>query len=408
MNGPIYENDYRVGVRCQCVGGIEVITMLIGVDAGGTSTRAVALDPAGRCLGVGTAGGGNPVSRGPESAAAAVRDAILGALPGGAVALTEGSSGPVGPADATGPANATGPAHGSDVMAGPTIRAEVVLAMAGARAFFDRERVVNHLAEVGLDASITVEPDLLATFCSGSPEPDGYALVAGTGAAAVRVQDGRVSATADGLGWLLGDGGSGFWIGHRVVRAAAAALDGRGPETRLSAMLLDEVGTAGPEMHNADGRAAALQYLVDRLYQDRPVELSRFAALALRAADDGDPVALSILAGARERLAQTLRAVHRPEVAGPIVVGGGIARRLPDLDRVLQAAIGGPAVSDVAHVADMSDVADVSHTPGPVVAVPDGTVGAAVLALRRGGIAVDRAVFDRLTASVDEARQHTN
>ena len=36
----------------------------------------------------------------------------------------------------------------------------------------------------------------------------------------MRVRGGQIEATCDGLGWLLGDGGSGFWIGHRAVLAA--------------------------------------------------------------------------------------------------------------------------------------------------------------------------------------------
>ena len=59
---------------------------------------------------------------------------------------------------------------------------------------------------------------------------------------AARVGDGRVDATCDGVGWLLGDRGSGFWIGHRVVRAAAAALDESGAPTTLVELVLTEVG----------------------------------------------------------------------------------------------------------------------------------------------------------------------
>ena len=88
-----------------------------------------------------------------------------------------------------------------------------------------------------------VESDLLAMFCAGSSDLDGHALVAGTGSAAIRVRGGEVEGVSDGSGWLLGDEGSGFWIGHHIVRAAVADLDGRGPWTGLAP------ARAGPARH---------------------------------------------------------------------------------------------------------------------------------------------------------------
>ena len=129
--------------------------LLVAVDAGGSSTRAVVVDSTGRCLGLGTAGSGNPVSSGPESVVlslgAAVRQAIeqAGELPsaitGAAVAMAGSRS--VG--------LAAGPEH-------PGITAA--------------------LSAAGVDAPFVVESDLLAMFCAGSSALDGYAMVAGTGA----------------------------------------------------------------------------------------------------------------------------------------------------------------------------------------------------------------------------------
>ena len=58
----------------------EQLTGLVAVDAGGTSTRAVVLDPAGHCLGHAVAGSGNPIAVGPETAAASVAESVTGAL----------------------------------------------------------------------------------------------------------------------------------------------------------------------------------------------------------------------------------------------------------------------------------------------------------------------------------------
>ena len=50
-------------------------------------------------------------------------------------------------------------------------------------------------------------------------------LIAGTGSAAGLVRDHRLVRTADGHGWLLGDDGSGFWLGREAVRSVLRKLD---------------------------------------------------------------------------------------------------------------------------------------------------------------------------------------
>ena len=201
----------------------------LGIDAGGTSTRAVVVDPDGHCLGHGRSGSGNPISSGPHVAAASLREAAEQAL---AAAGLPGSA--VG---STSVAMAGGSRIAEDDEVAATIRGALVAA--------------------GVHASLAVEPDLLALYFSGTHEPSGYALVAGTGAAAVRVVEGEVVATCDGLGWLLGDGGSGFWIGREVVRAVCADLDGRGPSTALTPLLLEAApGTDPPPRAARTGRRA--------------------------------------------------------------------------------------------------------------------------------------------------------
>jgi glucosamine kinase len=317
---------------------------LLAVDAGGTSTRAVIVAADGTCVGYGASGSGNPISSGSAHVAEQVAAAA-------AVALADAGHGAVD---------------------GP-----VLLAMAGSRADLATDWIAPALGAVGAGGDIVVESDLLATFCAGAWEPDGYAVVAGTGSAAIRVRGGRQERVGDGLGWLLGDAGSGFWIGRRVVRAVAAQLDGRGPATALTALLLGALGiTASPEPAGR-GRAAALHGLVDEVYALRPIELAGFAPLVFAAGDD--PVAAGICAAARDALRTALEAVQDEAVRGPLVCGGGVL-----------GALGAPA--------------DGLRGVTAVRPVADGVVGAVVLALRADGIGVDRAVFERIRDSLAALR----
>jgi glucosamine kinase len=323
----------------------EQPTALVAVDAGGTSTRAVVLDPAGSCLGYAAAGSGNPVAVGPEVAAASVAASATEALRKAGV-----------------------PAAGVQ---------QVVLAMAGAGSSAVSAQVGDRLAASGLDVPAVFESDLLATFFSGTHLPAGYAVIAGTGAGAIRVEDGRQVAVADGLGWLLGDEGSGFWIGHRVVRAALAELDGRGPATTLTPLLLARLGVPAPT--GAGDREPVLA-LVRTLYAGPPVRLADHARLVFEA--DGDATADRILDEAAAALARTLAAVRSPAVSGPVVLGGGILGR------------GGRLAERLARTCGAEEV----HT------VTDGALGVCVLALRHAGAHVDAAAFQRLSASLAAVR----
>jgi glucosamine kinase len=326
---------------------------LLAVDAGGTSTRAVLLDATGRCLGYGTAGAGNPVSRGIEGALASLEQAVQAAL------TTAGS-----------------PAAGY---------ASAVVAMAGASVHSTPGPLAEHLGRLGLTGGLLIEADLLAMFFSGTYQPDGYALIAGTGAVAARIEEGHLAAVADGTGWLLGDEGSGFWIGHQVVRAVVAALDGRGPETALTPGLLAALALVSAAVGRAQGRPETVQRLIDELYALRPVELSRFAPLAFAASDDG--VARLILDRAAAALAGTLAAVSDGTVPGPVVFGGSILTHGTRVTAAVEASL-----------------PPLLRGGGAPLLVGDGVVGAAVLVLRHAGIAVDADIFGRIRGTLQDLR----
>lgn len=319
-------------------------SLLLGIDAGGTSTRAVLTDHRGECFGYGLGGRGNPISAGPDRAADGVLDAVEKALSHTQLTLTDV---PV-----------------------------VVAAMAGMRAAGGPEWLQDRLVARGFAGRLVFESDLLATYFSGAASAFGYALVSGTGACVIRVQDGRIDAAGDGLGWLLGDRGSGFWIGHAVARAAVHDLDGTGPATTLTDRVLAHYGLARTDVYE-QGRWRELERLVGALYAAPPIELAALAPLAFV---ESDAVTGSILAAAGEHLADTLTAVLRGD--GPLVIGGSVLARTSPVRDAFLARLGTAAKG-----LDLRPVGD-------------GAVGAAVLAVRAAGGAADDAILARLTETV--------
>jgi glucosamine kinase len=320
--------------------------MFLAVDAGGTSTRAVVLDASGRAYGHGRAGGGNPTAVG-------IRQAVTG----------------IGSAAEQAMVGLTGPRQ-------PIL---ALIAMAGEKTAAFRELVESRLARLGV-REVVLGHDLLGIFHSGTAALDGYALIAGTGTVAARIRRGRLDRVVGGKGWLLGDAGGGFWIGHAVTRAVVASLDGQCEATALTDLVLDAMGITA-NITTVAGRAEAVRKLVSALYARPPISLAEFAPLAFAAHEDA--VARPILVGASAALARLFSAVRAPDLLGPVVVGGSIiVRGMLAAPPSLQAELAPPAGGD------------------PVIPVSDGLVGAAVLVLRHAGLDVDEPLFHTIQAEV--------
>ncbi|GIH94824.1 N-acetylglucosamine kinase [Planobispora siamensis] len=318
-------------------------TLFIGVDGGGTSTRCVVATEAGRIAGRGNGAGANILSAADPggSLRAALGQALEGLVPG-------------------------------QVAGG-------VFALAGAESARERAEslVTGAWRACGLPGRPEIVPDPLAAFAGATEEPSGTVLIAGTGAVAARVADRRLARRIDGHGWLLGDDGSGVWIGRRAVRAVLAALDGRtGPTSLLCAVAAavvaqeaaaasdsGEVTAAGRQAAAADSEKAVMttQRVVravhEGLAQAGPAWLGRLAPAVEAAAGGGDAAALEILGEAADRLVATTRSLGPGH--GPLVLAGSLLTQPTLLAAKVRGAFG-----------------------DDVIAARDNAAGAAALALR--------------------------
>jgi N-acetylglucosamine kinase-like BadF-type ATPase len=317
-------------------------SLVVGIDAGGTRIRACLAPaaPGGAPLGHGTGGPGNPLSVGRADLTRHLGAALAGAVPPGqraAVAAVHGGF--------AGAAPGLGPERGEEL-------ALSCLKDALAAGGFSPAAVA-----VGGDT------DIALAAAPGAPA-DGLVLVAGTGAIAARLAGRRRELVVDGHGWLLGDEGSGFWLGDRAVRAALEALDGRGPWTAL----VDAVAAhylSAPEYRAPADRLGPVQRhllaesIVSAAYDQAPALLALLSPVAFAAADTGDAVAGRLLDRAADLLAGSVRALG-PRPGEPLVVTGGLL------------GPGGPLLD---RVADRLDGLGLRLFP-----VPDGGAGAAALA----------------------------
>ncbi|MFU8853254.1 N-acetylglucosamine kinase [Micromonospora sp. SL1-18] len=313
-------------------------SVVVGLDVGGTATRAAALNLDGVRLGTGQAGGGNPTSHGAERAAAELLAALR-------AALTD-----VDPARVR--AGVIGLAGAGRLLTDPQ-----------GQAAFDRA-----WADAGLRCPYTVHGDALVAYASGTSAPNGTVLIAGTGAIAAQVRDLHLDRTADGHGWLLGDAGSGFWLGREAVRLLLSDLDRADPPGELGRRVLAEL-TGSPEVA-ARPRATA-EAVVQAVTRRPPLELARLAPLVVAAAREAEPAALALIREAATLLAESVSRIRPVGAAEPVVLGGGLltghtpladavraelARRWPDAP--LHTAGDGAAAAAWLAARDLPEVAD--------------------------------------------------
>jgi glucosamine kinase len=321
---------------------------LLAVDVGGSTTRAYLVSPNGACLGYGRNRGGNPASNTPDFAAAAMISAVEAAV-----------------ADAGG---------------GPFEILIAQIALAGPQVHVALPRLEQAFRKLGLSGSIEFAGDVLAMFASVTLSTDGYCVIAGTGAGAARIRGGEIEQVVDLAGWLLGDLGSGYWLGHEAAKAVVAHMEARGDSTTLTPLLLEAMAIADDRQTRMQGRPMSLRRFIDAIYALRPIDLARFAPLVV--ANHHDPVSARLIAQAEAYLVDDLRRALDPATPGPVVLGGGVIAHLPGVRT------------------GIAELLRVAGHPVDIRTAADGSIGAIVLALRALNIPVDRTMFETIAASV--------
>jgi N-acetylglucosamine kinase-like BadF-type ATPase len=158
---------------------------------------------------------------------------------------------------------------------------------------------------------VALVADAVTAYTGALGARPGAVIAAGTGLIAIGT-DLASWRRADGWGHLLGDCGSGAWIGRAGLEAAQRAHDGRsGGSPRLMARAEKAFGPA-------DG-------LPGRLYPrpDRPAVLASFAPEVAACAGD-DPVAADILRAAARHMADAAAAVCPTSGEPQVALTGGL------------------------------------------------------------------------------------
>jgi len=220
---------------------------LLGIDGGATKTLAAVLDLERRAIHIAHGGPSNEDAVGSRSAVAALVDVAEQALARAGVADAD--------------------------------LAAAVIAVAGT----DTEAIVRQVHAAQGEDWIVVN-DVVGAWAIATGAQPGIGAISGTGSNVFGVgPDGR-SWRVGGWGHLLGDEGSGYWLGVESIRAALRDRDGSGPQTALSEAAVAFFGV--PRVEDV----ASLVYA-------KPLtkgEIAAFTVEACKVAEQGDAVAREI------------------------------------------------------------------------------------------------------------------
>lgn len=281
---------------------LSAVKVYLGIDGGGTRTRAVLVDAGGVVLGEGEAASSNYHNVGLSGAITCIQEAAENAW--------------------------------KDAGRCPRVPDGAFLGCAGIKSAVDVARYTSAAETAGIAPAgeLTVANDLHNALMAGLEGRPGVALIAGTGTNCLGRDATGSTFMCGGWGWLLDDMGGGFGLALAALRASVRAADGRAPETRLLPAALAFLGLSEPDE------------MLARLYVEKwtPDELAAFAPVVIRLADSGDATASKVLrdgaTALSELVAQTARALSFSK--GPeVVLLGGCARSGAPYQPLVEAAI---------------------------------------------------------------------
>jgi N-acetylglucosamine kinase len=266
---------------------------VLGIDAGGTRTVCLLVDDSGNVLGDARGPGANLQSAGELEVEKVLHDVIGRAL-----------------------------GHHPQPKA-------ICLGMAGVDRPGEAATIRQILERIGHRAQVLVVNDALIALEAGVPSAAGTVVVAGTGSIAYGRDPSGRAARSGGWGYVLGDEGSGYWLGRLALRAVVRAADGRGASTAMAEPILSHFGVAKP------------QELVRHIYVagSRPSAIAALSKIVGAAALAGDATASELISlGGRELAMAAASVARRLGIERePVLLAGGTLRGLESLRTSLTA-----------------------------------------------------------------------
>jgi glucosamine kinase len=259
--------------------------LALGIDGGGSKTLAIIVNEQGKELGRGQAASSNHSNIGLEAAMRNLHHAAQEA------AEMAGCRLPV---------------------------SKAWIGLAGVDRPADHEQLFPHMQMLADTVRLTNDAELCLSALENAV---GIAIIAGTGSIVLGRDASGQMRRAGGWGYLLGDEGSGYDLGHQALQAAMRAADGRDQPTLLLDIILHRWNL---KTHTE---------IIDQVYKVAGTShIAQLAPCVFQAARQGDVVAQKIMQQAATELALAVQAICTYlDFAGvlPLALAGGLLLHEP-------------------------------------------------------------------------------
>lgn len=171
--------------------------------------------------------------------------------------------------------------------------------MAGAGSVQDIDKIKGRLLSMKLARECYLTNDGEIAVIGAHAGQPGIVVIAGTGSIVYGLTDNFSAIRAGGWGPLLGDEGSGFWIGMQALKAIIKSQENRSNRTALLEKVIDAL------------KITEVRGLVDFIHQEKlpRQEVAALAPMVIEEMEQGDPVAREIITGGMNELASTVKVI---------------------------------------------------------------------------------------------------
>ncbi|MCS6830927.1 MAG: hypothetical protein NZ749_09835 [bacterium] len=323
-------------------------TLVMGIDGGQSTTRALIADLDGNLLGFGTGGAANHIHEpgGPERLRHSLQTAVNEALQ-------------------------------SACLSAHTRFAVTLCSMTGAGS--QVEEICIHALPA--EKVMVTHDTRAALYCLTQGAP-GVAVIAGTGSVAFGMNENGETASVGGWGYLMGDEGSAYWIALQAINLCTRAEDGRAPNTWLKRVVLEHFGV---------DTLGALHRLIYSGQLSR-AQIASAAKAVSDAARLGERIAQRVLSSAGRELGLmavvVLRKLGMHYRHAPVGIVGGVAAAAEPLHTAFRERV------------YRSTLAQIIRPRCPMV------VSAVCMALEQAGVQVDEPLWQRLEEQMQRFGLH--
>lgn len=259
----------------------------------------------------------------------------------------------------------------------------IYLGLAGAGRKSDQKTIKELFHDTEYKNKISIDSDAIIALAGAFSNRPGIILIAGTGAICFGKNIKGDIVRSGGWGYLLGDEGSGYYIGREAIMAALKDFDGRGDTTALKKILI------------AKYNLESIDQIIPLIYQNKldRVEIANIAPIVFEEAKKDDAICRQIIKQAGKELGR---------------LGKAVAIRLGFSDDKIKIALIGSIFNQQEMLINeiCKELFEISWNIELTEPEFEPALGACILAMEKSGTQVDENFIDNLKKSTKNAIQY--